>query len=110
MEYFLGGGGRSNLSNNKLIFLKRKLLELCLIQNTQMHVERSRSKKDFTSSHERIFSIINFSLHNLEHFQTNFADLLQGMSSIFIVQLPNFYVLREVQTVRVVYNIISELC
>jgi len=48
--------------------------------------------------YEHTFSLINFFVHNLEHFQTTFADLIQGMSIIFIVQLPNFHVLREVQT------------
>jgi hypothetical protein len=29
---------------------------------------------------------MNFIVHNLEHFQANFADLMQGMNSIFIVK------------------------
>jgi hypothetical protein len=108
--FFGGGGGGCNLSNNKLIFLKRKLLELWLIQNTESTQKEVDPRKILRLSHEHILSLINFSVYNLEHFQTNFADLIQGMISIFIVQLPNFSVLREVQTMHVVYNIISELC
>jgi hypothetical protein len=63
-----------------------------------------------------IFSLMNFFVNNQENFQTNSSvhSIIQGISTIFIDQLPTYHALRKVHSIlasefSAVYHVVSQI-
>jgi hypothetical protein len=55
------------------LLYERKLLESCQVPNLEIHVEVYYEIKVLPLPYAYIFSLMNFTVYNQEHFQTNSA-------------------------------------
>jgi hypothetical protein len=82
----------------KKIYSTKNLLELCLVQNLQIHGEICFRKIEVLSLPcEYTFLLMNFIVSNRDNSKDFhlYTVLIQVINLVFIVQLPNFHVFRK---------------